>query len=57
VPFEQFLSFGLIDGAGKFEFSDVIPPGLAGTKWTVRAFTVGFDGRLARSNHEVLEIE
>ncbi|MBL8843970.1 MAG: FG-GAP repeat protein [Planctomycetes bacterium] len=49
VPFEQFLDFGVLDASGHFFTTDVVPPGLAGTVYRVRGYSVGFDGSVTDS--------
>ena len=57
VAIDQFAAFDVLDAGGKRSFSDVILPDAAGTQWLLRSFTIGLDGRLARSNHELLSID
>ncbi len=49
VPFEQFLDFGVLDASGHFFTTDVVPPGLAGTTYLVRGYSIGFDGSVTDS--------
>lgn len=53
-PLQEFLGFGVLDSQGSWSIGAVVPPGLAGTSYRLRAYAAGFDGRLAESSDETL---
>jgi len=57
LSFDQFILFGFLDSFGEWTSSDVTPPGLSGMSYAMRAYAVGFDGRLAQSTDHVLVFE
>ncbi|MBL8843969.1 MAG: FG-GAP repeat protein [Planctomycetes bacterium] len=57
VPFDEFLDFHVLDATGSLHTSEVVPPGLAGTVERVRAYAVGFDGRLVQSRDWEIRFE
>jgi len=57
VPFEQFISLGVTDPLGDYRDWSLVPPGLSGTNWLLRAYSDGFDGHTAESSDTVLTFE
>jgi len=56
VAVDQFGEFGVLDSFGEWTTSDVVPPGLSGTVFTLRSYAVGLDGKLSFSTAEMLTI-
>jgi hypothetical protein len=56
VPFAQFLALDVLDATGTFVMTDTVPPGVAGMTYVIRAFAVGYDGRLSQSHDEELQL-
>lgn len=52
LSFDQFLLFGYLDNFGEWIVADTTPTGLSGMTYALRAYTLGFDGRLAQSTDE-----
>lgn len=57
LPVGLFLALDLLDAEGNFTSSVVLPPGLAGSSWTLRGFAIGFDGKLADSQPQEFEFD
>lgn len=57
TPLGQFAGFSWLDSFGAWDFVDDVPPGLDGTQFLVRGYSVGFDGRLARSGDQLFVVD
>lgn len=57
VPFDTFVAFGCLDPLGQWTFVERVPWGLEGLEFTLRAYAVGFDGKLASSVDEDFTVE
>lgn len=57
VPVDQFGAFGFLASFGEWTTSNVVPPGLSGTVFALRSYTIGVDGRLSVSTCETLTIQ
>jgi len=57
VPFEEFISLGVTDVFGDYLDWSIVPPGLSGTSWKLRAYADGFDGHTAASSDVTLTFE
>lgn len=56
-PVGAFIEISALDGSGAHSISGVVPPGLAGLTLELRAWAIGFDGRLANSSLQALTFE
>ena len=56
VAVGKFGAFDVLDSFGEWTTSDVVPPGVSGTKFTFRSYAIGADGRLSLSTCETLTI-
>lgn len=57
VPLFATLDAGVLDGLQHYGASGVVPVGLAGTTWTLRASAQGFSGATIDSNEALLTFE
>lgn len=57
LSFDRFLLFGALDTFGEWAVADVTPDGLTGLTYSLRAYSVGFDGKLAKSTEVELTFQ
>jgi len=57
APVGAFLDFGTFDTVGTRTVSDTIPPGLAGLTAELRAWAIGFSGRVVSSPVQTLTLQ
>lgn len=49
IPIDRFVLFGTLDASGILTLSGSTPPGLSGNTLTLRAYAIGFSGKLVDS--------
>ena len=57
TPAFHLVGFGLADAVEAFTVSAVVPNGLAGSEWTLRAYALDANGKLMVSADEVVAFE
>lgn len=56
-PVGTFIEISALDTMGAHSIGGIVPPGLAGITMELRAWAIGFDGRLASSSVQALTFE
>lgn len=57
LPNGSLIDLGAFDVVGEFHSVDVVPPGLAGFTYTLRAYAIGWNGKIASSLDQELEFQ